>query len=143
MQNNNSLIDESTPLEFYLSQNYPNPFKEKTTIKYCVAYKTRVQLTVFDHYGNLVEELVDDEKQPGTYAVEFRATTNQFGEGRKLDQGYYSYQMQAGDFTSEIKWLCINNLSGKINMKSFIQSLFSFFTILYHFYSGVLKNELL
>ena len=71
MLNNNSLMDEVIPLEFFLSQNYPNPFKEKTVIKYCVAYKTRVQITVYDSEGKEIEKLVDEEKSPGTYEVEF------------------------------------------------------------------------
>ena len=36
-----------TPSEFYLSQNYPNPFSDKTTIKFCVAYKGKVKLEIF------------------------------------------------------------------------------------------------
>ena len=39
---------ELEPSEFSVGQNYPNPFKEKTVIKYCVAYKTRVQITVYE-----------------------------------------------------------------------------------------------
>ena len=46
--NNNSIKEEVIPLEFYLSQNYPNPFKDKTIIKYCVAYKTKIQITIFN-----------------------------------------------------------------------------------------------
>ena len=122
MINNNLLIDETTPLEFHLSQNYPNPFKEKTKIKYCVAYKSRVNITVSDHYGNVIEELVDDEKVPGTYEVEFKSSSNKFGSIRELKQGYYSYRMRAGDFVSEIKWFCINKFSGTINMKSLFHS---------------------
>ncbi len=110
MKNNNYLIDETTPLEFYLSQNYPNPFKEKTIIKYCVAYKSKVQLAVYDEENRLIEKLVDEEKQPGTYEVEFDASTCRSGEAGILLDGYYYYYLKAGDFRSEKKWLFINNL---------------------------------
>ncbi len=118
MLNNN---DEVTPTQFHLSQNYPNPFSEKTTIKYCVAYKTRVQISVYSTEGKEIEKLVDEEKNPGTYEVEFSACHSH--ESGKLDQGYYFYRMVAGDFTSEKKWLCINKLSGRLNMKSLLQFL--------------------
>lgn len=64
-------MDEVTPLQFRLSQNYPNPFKEKTIIKYCIAYKTSVKLTVYNSEGVVIQKLVDEEKYPGTYEVEF------------------------------------------------------------------------
>ena len=51
------------PMEFYISPNYPNPFKERTKIKYCVAFTTRVKLTVFDSDGKEVIKLVDEEKR--------------------------------------------------------------------------------
>ncbi len=62
---------ELEPSEFSVGQNYPNPFKEKTVIKYCVAYKTRVQIIVYNSEGKEIEKLVDEEKKPGTYEVEF------------------------------------------------------------------------
>ena len=71
---NNGFESDFEPHEFYLSPNYPNPFKERTKIKYCVAYTTRVQLTVFDSEGNEIEKLVDEEQNPGTYEVEFDAS---------------------------------------------------------------------
>ena len=70
---NNFFLTELEPQVFYLGQNYPNPFKEKTTIKYCVASTTRVILTIYDTQGNVVKKLVDEEKNPGTYEVEFSA----------------------------------------------------------------------
>jgi photosystem II stability/assembly factor-like uncharacterized protein len=129
MQNNNYMSDEVTPIRFFLSQNYPNPFSEKTAIKYCVAYKTRVQISVYKTEGEEIEKLVDEEKQPGTYEVEFIASRFHSQEGRNLDQGYYFYRMTAGDFTSEKKWLCINKLSGRFNMKSFLQTFFCFLLV--------------
>jgi hypothetical protein len=44
-------MNELVPSEFFVSQNYPNPFKERTKIKYCVAYKTRVQITIYNSEG--------------------------------------------------------------------------------------------
>lgn len=111
------------PTEFYLSQNHPNPFKEKTTIKYCVAYETRVRIIVYNHDGDIVEKLVDEVKQPGTYLTEFSAIRTHSGEVRNLSPGYYCYNMIAGDFVSEKIWLCINHFSGRINMKSLLQFL--------------------
>ncbi len=106
MQNDNSLIDETTPLEFYLSQNYPNPFKGKTTIKYCVAYKTRVQLTVYNAEGELIEKLVDEEKNPGTYENEIYSVTG----NRKLESGKYIYRFQAGYYSDEKEMILKNEL---------------------------------
>jgi len=102
-------MDEVTPLEFFLSQNYPNPFREKTIIKYCVAYKTRVQITVYDSDNKLIEKLIDEEKDPGTYEVEFDASachTNSdqsFRLVRNLTEGSYYYRLDAGEYRSEKK----------------------------------------
>ena len=79
--------EEQTPLRFHLSQNYPEPFREKTCIKYCVAYECRVVLTVFDTDGREVTRLVDKKQPAGTYEVEFKAV-----------EGDYSYRLEAGDF---------------------------------------------
>ena len=117
-------MQEFIPSDFYLSQNYPNPFNDRTHIKYCVAYKARVRITVFNHSGEVIEELVNDEKQPGTYVVEFNTSQNHSGESRKLDPDYYFYRMKAGEYISENKWLYINKLPGRLAMKSLLQTLF-------------------
>ena len=100
-------MDEVTPLQFRLSQNYPNPFKEKTVIKYCIAYKTRVKLTVYNSDGEEVEKLIDEKKKPGTYEAEFNASVchshsdQSFRLGRNLASGTYYYRFEAGDYKSE------------------------------------------
>ena len=64
-------MDDLIPSEFYLGQNYPNPFKNKTTIKYCIPYKTKVRITIYNSEGNMIEKLVDEIKEAGTYEFEF------------------------------------------------------------------------
>jgi hypothetical protein len=105
MLNNTSLMDKVIPLEFYISQNYPNPFREKTVIKYCVAYKTRIQITVYNTEGEEIEKLVDEEKNPGTYKVEFSASACHSGESRNLERETFYYCFEAGDYKSEKKML--------------------------------------
>ncbi len=94
-------MNEAIPLAFHLSQNYPNPFKAKTSIKYCVAYKTRVQLAVLNSAGDLIAQMVDEEKSPGTYEIEFDASVSASGEDRKLAGGIYHYRLKAGDYSSD------------------------------------------
>ena len=96
-------MNEFIPSEFFLSQNYPNPFKDRTIIKYCVAFKTRVQLTVYNSEGKVIEELVDEEKKPGTYEIEFSASTFHSREGGNPKEGTYFYRLEAGDYSSEKK----------------------------------------
>ncbi len=105
MLSSKSRMDDTTPLEFYLSQNYPNPFKEKTVIKYCVAYKTRVQLTVFNSEGEEIEKLMDEEKKPGTYEVIFESAIGGSSKGvpSGLAIGNYYYRLEAGEYKSEKK----------------------------------------
>ena len=91
--NNNHL----TPTEFYLSQNYPNPFSERTTIKFCVAYKTKVKLEVFNADGEIVKTLLDEEKEAGTYEVEFYPASSI----HHLASGKYIYRLEAGDYRCE------------------------------------------
>lgn len=110
MLNHNSISDETTPLKFNLSQNYPNPFKEKTKIKYCIPCKTLVQLSVYDSDDKLIEVLVDEIKTPGTYEVKFNALTASNGQVRKLADGYYYFKFNSPDYQSEKKWFCINKL---------------------------------
>lgn len=101
MLNNNSMMDEVTPLQFRLSQNYPNPFKEKTMIKYCIAYKTRVKLTVYNSEGEEIEKLVDEEQKPGAYEITFQSTAG----SKQLASGNYFYFLEAGEYRSEKKML--------------------------------------
>lgn len=116
---NNSFLNEFEPSEFYLSQNYPDPFKKKTVIKYCVALKTLVRITVYDFEDREIEKLVNEEKYPGTYKVEFDASIDRTGKIRNLADGYYYYRMVAGNYYSEKRWLCKNHLVGKLSLKLF------------------------
>ena len=92
-------MDELIPSEFYLSQNYPNPFKEKTTIKYCVPEKTLIKLTVLDPKMKIFKILVNEVREAGTYEVEF--------DGAEVASGVYFYQLKAGFFIETKKMVLL------------------------------------
>jgi hypothetical protein len=54
----NTDMNDLVPSEFYLSQNYPNPFSGKTIIEFCVAYKTKVKLEVFNSEGKIIKKAI-------------------------------------------------------------------------------------
>lgn len=85
-------------IDYQLEQNYPNPFKNKTQIKFSIPHKQYVTLSVFDVYGNEIKTLVDGKKSHGDYKVNFNAS--------KLKAGTYFYRLQAGNYT-ETKRLII------------------------------------
>jgi len=53
------------------ANNYPNPFKDATTVRYILDAPTDVNISVFDHSGRLVEMLIDQTYDAGTYEVRF------------------------------------------------------------------------
>jgi parallel beta-helix repeat protein len=82
--------------EYTLDQNYPNPFNPVTIIRYRIPSNANnemlsVALKVYDILGNEIVALVNEEKQPGNYIVEF--------DGSNLSSGVYFYKLTAGDFS--------------------------------------------
>ncbi len=81
-------ILSTTPVDYTLSQNYPNPFNPSTRIVYSVVEPTQVRLTVTNILGQVVETLVDDFRNLGTYEITFNASN--------LASGLYIYRLEAG-----------------------------------------------
>ena len=80
------------PAEFSLSQNYPNPFNPSTKINFDIPANTLVILKVYDITGNEVKTLVNEQRNAGSYSVNF--------SGADLSSGVYIYRLQAGQFTA-------------------------------------------
>ncbi len=87
------------PLEYNLFQNYPNPFNPVTVIKYSIAERTKVNLTVYDILGNEIKTLVNENKEPGYYEINF--------ESENLSSGIYLYRLNTNNFVSIKKMVII------------------------------------
>jgi len=85
----------SLPKEFWLYQNYPNPYNPTTTIVYGLRERTNVELKVFDILGREVISLVNEEQPSGKYEIVFDATS--------ISTGIYFYRLQAGSFVETKK----------------------------------------
>ena len=91
---------------FVLEQNYPNPFNACTTIKYQVPFLGLVNIKVYDTIGNEIASVVNEEKPPGIYKIEF--------DGKGLPSGIYFYQLRihsyngvAGSFVDTKKMILL------------------------------------
>jgi hypothetical protein len=61
------------PASTRLLQNYPNPFNPSTAITYEVSSAGHVRLVVSDILGREVKKLVDEQRDSGTYTVNWNA----------------------------------------------------------------------
>lgn len=91
---------QQVPENFSLSQNYPNPFNPSTTIEYSIPQAGLVTIQVYDILGREVATLVNEEKQRGSYSVNFNASN--------LSSGIYFYRLQASSFIETKKMILIN-----------------------------------
>ena len=91
---------KTMPDDFALAQNYPNPFNPTTKIQFdipaSVSGATEVKLQVFNLLGEVIRTLVDEQRTPGRYTVEWDAKDN---KGRPVSTGIYIYRIKAGEFT--------------------------------------------
>jgi uncharacterized protein (DUF1501 family) len=76
-----------------LEQNYPNPFRGVTTLRYRVSDNQRVRLKLYNIQGTLVRVLADSFHSPGTYTK-----TVEVGS---LSPGTYFYQLEMGGRTQQ------------------------------------------
>jgi hypothetical protein len=86
------VISTEVPGTFGLQQNYPNPFNPTTNIRFAVPHNELVTIKVYDVLGKEVATLLNENKQAGTYEVDFNASA--------LSSGVYFYKMSAGKFSS-------------------------------------------
>ena len=82
------------PVEYNLSEAYPNPFNPAAHIGYSLPERAQVELIVYDVSGREVAVLVKGLIDAGNHQAVF--------DGAGLATGVYFYRLTAGDF-SEVK----------------------------------------
>ena len=97
------------PTEFLLSQNFPNPFNpihQNPVCKYS-SNSHGITLKVYDVLGNEIATLVNEEKEPGSFEVEFNLASGNRSTSGGLASGVYFYQLKAGEFIETKKMILL------------------------------------
>jgi 5'-nucleotidase len=79
-------------IDYKLHDNYPNPFNPVTNIKFTVEQNSPVNVSIYDVTGRLIKNLLKENKEPGTYTIQWNATG--------LSSGVYFCRMMSGNFNS-------------------------------------------
>lgn len=97
------ILQYALPTEYKLEQNYPNPFNPTTKIRYSIpnvgSGLALTELKVYDILGNEVTTLVNEQKEPGYYEVDFYASS--------FASGVYIYRLQAENYISTKKMMVL------------------------------------
>jgi hypothetical protein len=83
-----------------LGQNYPNPLRGNTVIKYSVSQNAHVRITVYDLNGRVVKVAEDVQRKAGNYTFVLDASM--------MNSGIYYYKMEANGYTATRKMVVQN-----------------------------------
>jgi photosystem II stability/assembly factor-like uncharacterized protein len=92
---NKDLLRPLGPKEIKLLNNYPNPFRLSTTIKFEINKPGKVQLAVYNMLGEKVRTLVDKDLKTGDHNFAWDCKNNR---GQKVASGIYIYKIISKDF---------------------------------------------
>jgi hypothetical protein len=71
-------------------RSYPNPLRKSTTLEYELVEDGMVNLLIFNHLGQEVEMLVNEQQTKGKHQVQWNA--------EDLPEGVYFYRLTTGDY---------------------------------------------
>jgi subtilisin family serine protease len=80
----------TVPAQYALHQNYPNPARAETAIRYQLPVAGHVVVKLYSVSGQEVATLVDERQEPGFKSVVLDAS--------RLNSGLYFYKVSAGTF---------------------------------------------
>jgi len=93
-------IENELPGNYYLGQNFPNPFNPVSLIQFGLKRNAHVSLTVYDIFGRELTRLVDSEfREANDYKVKF--------DGTNYSSGIYFYRLTADNFAQSKKMLLV------------------------------------
>ena len=88
-------VNNFTPNDFILYQNFPNPFNPTTRIRYELRTSSKVSVVIYDILGKEISKLVNKNQPPGKYDIEFDAAG--------MTSGIYFYCLLIDDLKVDMK----------------------------------------
>ena len=80
------------PNNYFLGNNFPNPFNPTTTIYFNVQNSTNIILEIYNSLGQKTLTLVDNHFSPGDYGVSWNAKDDY---GKNVESGIYYYRLMS------------------------------------------------
>jgi parallel beta-helix repeat protein len=84
------------PREYFLKQNFPNPFNASTNIEFCLPEESHVSLEIFDSVGRKVSTIISGEYAAGEHRVTWNGRSE---DGEPLASGIYFYKLKSPEVT--------------------------------------------
>jgi hypothetical protein len=81
--NNETLL---IPNDYFISQNYPNPFNPSTLIDYALVSDARIEIAIYNIYGNKIKTLFSGAQESGFHTIYWDGTNN---NGLQVSSGIY------------------------------------------------------
>jgi hypothetical protein len=91
-------VSTSQPDNYFLT-NYPNPFNPSTKIIFTLPETYNLELTVYNAYGQKVQQLFKGLKEKGNHELQF--------DGKNLSSGVYYYTLKTDKFSETKKMIII------------------------------------
>ena len=88
----NLSLNHGIPAQYYLSENYPNPFNNVTRLSFGLPEASKVNISVFDLTGRLVQNVLDFRMDAGSHDFTWDA--------KEVPAGVYLIQMKVSSFSS-------------------------------------------
>ncbi len=87
-------VDLSTPNDYSLSQNFPNPFNPSTAIKFALKVDSKVSLKIYNPLGQEVLNILSGNYATGSYNISVNTAS--------LNSGVYFYTLEANGVDGSI-----------------------------------------
>jgi len=92
------------PKEVSLMPNYPNPFNPSTVIRYNLPKATRVEIIIYNLFGQKIKTLVNERQTAGAKEVLWDGRNER---GQRVSSGVYLYRIKTESFSTSRKMIMI------------------------------------
>jgi len=86
--------------------NYPNPFRDKTSISFFIKNSSPIELDIFNIKGQRIKTLVSELMEGGSHDIEWNGTDN---NGNCLESGIYFIKLMTEQDVSVVKMVKIGH----------------------------------
>ncbi|MBN2541660.1 T9SS type A sorting domain-containing protein [bacterium] len=93
---------DKVPTTFDLVQNYPNPFNPITTVEFSLPEEAKIDVSVYNIFGQKVMNLADGKRAAGVYQITWDGTDM---DNELLPTGVYFCKFQTADYSKTVKMM--------------------------------------